>query len=555
MGFIRPATPGFLVTLVATVLLAVVSFSVPLIKSVYFLKASLAVENINGDITFGTLGYCMDIAGNNTCSKASVGYQLDINQLVGDNTAIQIPEVAVKWLTYALVLHIVAFGLAAVAALFGLLAHVREMAMTCFSSCISGFAATVALAAFIFDIALFFIAKSRLNSVAGGSASIGNAVWITLVSWVLLFFSGCFYGIGRCCIKRRPRNDWAKDGNPAGGYGDQMRLDAVKAEADRKARQNQGEVGLPSFQEYDPSQPLKAKVYGDEVYTDDEESVPYRDTQSISTAGQAGMGSYGRRPSQTGYAGGGYVQGARGTRAVDEYNNSSTYPPQAPQRQGSTYTQTSSSAYSQPTTAHGPSNAYPGLAAAAIPPVPRDPSPNAYYNQDPYAPQAYGHTAGGNSYNNTAPQQYTSYDPYASQPGSHYQDPPFNPSAFNTAAAIPASSSQSPYTNPYTSQPPTAHQPERSYTLGGGGYGDNVVPPTQNTDPYYSGHYQGSSSQSPPPLNTSVMAMPSHTSPVKGPRGARTSMIASPPPSTYAEGPPTYESGPSGAPGRWGTKG
>ncbi|KAH7914749.1 pali-domain-containing protein [Hygrophoropsis aurantiaca] len=548
MGFIRPATPGFLVTLVATILLAIVSFSVPLIKSVYFLKASLAVENINGDITFGTLGYCLDIAGNTTCSKATVGYQLDINQLVGDNTALQIPEVVVKWLTYALVLHIVAFGLAGVAALFGLLAHVREMAMTCFSSCISGFAATVALAAFIFDIALFFIAKSRLNAVSGASASIGNAVWITLVSWILLFFSGCFYGIGRCCIKRRPRNDWAGKDGPGGGYSEQMRLDAVKAEADRKARQNQGEVGLPPFQEYDPSQPLKAKVYGDEVYTDDEESLPYRDNHSASTAGQAGMGSYGRRPSQTGYAGGGYVQGARGTRAVDEYNNNSTtYPPQPPQRQGSTYTQTTSSVYSQPTTAHAaPTNAYPALATAAIPPLPQESVPNSYHH-DPYGPQAYGHAAGGTSYNNAAPQQYSGYDAYSSQPESHYQDASYNPSPYNAASAIP--SNQSPYANPYTS-----HPQDRSYTLGGGGYGDSFVPPPQNADLYYANQYQGSSSRT-PPLNTNVAAVPSNPSPMKGPRGPRTSMIASPPPSTYSEVPPTYESGPSGAPGRWGTKG
>lgn len=75
-SLIRPATPGFVITLAATVILAVVSFSVPLIKSVYFLKASLAVDNLNGDITFGTLGYCMSIDTSTTCSNATVGYQL-----------------------------------------------------------------------------------------------------------------------------------------------------------------------------------------------------------------------------------------------------------------------------------------------------------------------------------------------------------------------------------------------------------------------------------------------------------------------------------------------
>lgn len=76
MGIIRPATPGFLVTLVATVLLAVVSFCVPYLKSVYFLKASVSVSGISGNITFGTLGYCLELTNGTTCSSPKVGYEL-----------------------------------------------------------------------------------------------------------------------------------------------------------------------------------------------------------------------------------------------------------------------------------------------------------------------------------------------------------------------------------------------------------------------------------------------------------------------------------------------
>lgn len=76
----RPATPGFLVTLAATILLAVVSFSVPWFKSVYFLKASLSVEGIDGTITFGVLGYCLELSNGTTCSKATVGYKLGASQ-------------------------------------------------------------------------------------------------------------------------------------------------------------------------------------------------------------------------------------------------------------------------------------------------------------------------------------------------------------------------------------------------------------------------------------------------------------------------------------------
>ena len=76
MGCLRPATPGFIVTLVATALLAVVSFCVPYFKSVFFLKASISVSGHNGTITFGTLGYCLELSNGTTCSTPSIGYQL-----------------------------------------------------------------------------------------------------------------------------------------------------------------------------------------------------------------------------------------------------------------------------------------------------------------------------------------------------------------------------------------------------------------------------------------------------------------------------------------------
>src|SRR5882762_4050235 len=104
----------------------------------------------------------------------------DINALLGNDTKIQLPNVVVKWITYCLVLHIVALALAAGSAVFGLLAHIREMSMTCCSTCVSGFAAAVAMIAFIFDLALFFLTKARINS-AGGNAAFGNAIWLTVI--------------------------------------------------------------------------------------------------------------------------------------------------------------------------------------------------------------------------------------------------------------------------------------------------------------------------------------------------------------------------------------
>ncbi|KDQ63160.1 hypothetical protein JAAARDRAFT_29164 [Jaapia argillacea MUCL 33604] len=607
MGIIRPATPGFLVTLIATILLAVVSFSVPYFKTIFFLKASLSVEGLNGSITFGTLGYCLELSNGTTCSKPSVGYELNVNQLLGNNLPVQIPVVVVKWLTYALVLHVVALILAAISSLFGLLAHVREMSMTCFSTCISGFAASIALIAFIFDLILFFVAKSRMNSVQGGSATMGLGIWLTLAAWILLFFSGCFFGIGKCCISRRPRSTWEKkDDNrwnppaagavpPANRYDEELRLEAVKAEADRKARQAQGEGGLPAFHEFhqenDPSQPLKAVVDGDHVYLEDQyPHQPYRDTDvesnrtGVSGPGVVGAGAYGRQPnrqpSRNEYAGG-YAQGPQGSRAVDEYYSptrnqqpSQSYPPQ-PRRQGSGATQA--------TTGYTPST----YTNAASPPMPNTQPLNQYLApgrqyppQEQYPERAFGHTAGGTSYHSAASQvqaESTFYDPYAAR----HQEPSYNPDTYNATAMLASAPSRSPpphspaptslynphAANTYYSPPhsPPSQQLERSYTLGGGGYGANVVPALHDQQPSYvqgygqsnqdaaaaylpySGEQQpyyshpGTSAHTTPapvPINTNVAGQSGPTSPIKGPRSPRRTVAS---PVQYEDSPPGYE--------------
>ncbi|KAF5346338.1 hypothetical protein D9758_011507 [Tetrapyrgos nigripes] len=246
---IGPATPGFLTTLVATILLGIVSFCVPYVKSVYFLEAAFSVGGQNGTITFGTLGYCLHLNNGTTCSDPKVGYELDINTLIGNETRIDIPDVVVKWITSALVLHIVALVLAGGSTVFGLLAHVCQIVGTCCSTCVSGFSATVALLAFIFDIVLFTIVKKRINDV--GSATTGNAMWLTLAAFLLLLFTGCFYAFGSCCIpsgggssgRRKSRNDVEAGSYPNSSLQrksedlrhDQIRMQAVRAEADRQA--------------------------------------------------------------------------------------------------------------------------------------------------------------------------------------------------------------------------------------------------------------------------------------------------------------------------------
>lgn len=261
------------------------------------------------------------------------------------------------------------------------------------------------MVAFIFDLVLFFVAKARINAV--GYASIGTAIWLTLAAWILLFFSGCFYTLGRCCLRGRPSGgssympDWMgghrdKEGQDK-GYAEQMRLDAVKAEADRKARQKQGEVGLPAFHE---TQPLTGHVDGHHVYLEGEQNDPQSETQPPATQ-QAFKGGYVPRPT--------------GTRTVDEYYNQpsapssgpNSYPPQV--QQGSRRQRSDHSNYAPSVSQIPPmppvAGGYPAATNYAqynSPMSTSPPPPNqllvppGQYNADPYG-RDYGHMAGGTS--------------------------------------------------------------------------------------------------------------------------------------------------------------
>ncbi|CAE6400800.1 unnamed protein product [Rhizoctonia solani] len=462
MQLCQAATPGFLFTLAATALLAVVSFSVPWFKSVYFLRAAISQSGVSGSVTFGVLGYCLDFNNQVQCSKPSVGWEFDPNSLLGNDLPIQIPNVVVKWITYTLVLHIVALGLAAVSAVFGLLAHVRSLTMSCMSSCVSGTAAAVALIAFIFDLVLFFAVRARVNNVQGGSASIGNALWMTLAAWALLFFSGCAYAFGRCCGSRgssggsgwrRSRKDSERtdDGGKFDRESEHMRLDAVKAEADRKARQlaaPQGS-GLPAFYEYErtPLRREEPQYYEEEVevvvpYTDGPGREPSRASQRsqrTQLSGGAAQAAY--RPNRN------YEPGAPGTRAIDDYYNNiaptaaslaaaNTYPPQPqPQRQPSQPTQRQAS-IGQPhrqASSHSANYDPYGQTQQNVPPVPSIPqgySSPPTRSADPYAampqPQsrvdpylAIAGAIGGT----TAAAGHTGNRGYSTDPYNHQQYP------------------------------------------------------------------------------------------------------------------------------------
>ena len=118
-------------------------------------------------------------------------------------------------------------------------------------------------------------------------------------------------------------------------------MDAIKAEADRQAKQKYKEGGLPSFPE---SQPLTHKESDDFAYEEGNQIVKLPSQAQSPQQGYHDLPAQNQQP-QT-YAGG-YVPGQFGGRAVDDYYN--------PTRQGTIHSQTASnysqSTYSSPTPA------------------------------------------------------------------------------------------------------------------------------------------------------------------------------------------------------------
>lgn len=352
-----PQTPGTLVVLAAAVLLVLVSISTPILKTFYFLsadvEATVSSVTLKGNIKLGVFGYCIVLGSQDACSPVTLGYALDPNSLLSlpEETNLGISSAVLKNLTYVLILHPIAAGLAVLAVIFGLLSHIHEFSRTCWTSFFASLATTVALIAFVFDIVAFSIAKSKIVEAAtnavGTNAQLGLNVWLTLAAWVALASSSCFFCVGRCLIRKRRRQQRDADQlRPIAdqAFADQMRYDAIEAEKAReqKIRLNPPPSGLPAFAEYGNEHirheeiPLNRFNVEEETYSDHHALLaprvsvgPYGSSTSLTGVGVG----YGRRPSDPRYApSGSYPEPLHGQHAshASLYSQASYSQPQPP---------------------------------------------------------------------------------------------------------------------------------------------------------------------------------------------------------------------------------
>ncbi|WVN90222.1 uncharacterized protein L203_105458 [Cryptococcus depauperatus CBS 7841] len=502
----RNATPGLIACLVASVLLAIVSFNTPLLKSLNFLKASYSNGSLQGELTLGTLGFCHDTGQRMTCTGPQVGYEFDPNVVFGVSL-FDIPKTITKYLTYILILHVVALAFAVIATIIALFAHSPTFPLLCLAIWMAGIASTFSFLAVIFDLAMFYIAKARINKVAGASAEIGICVWLTLASWIILALSGCFFGIGNCCGSCRSNQE---SGDPKRKYGNnfdrddeedyKMRMMAIDNERQRKAKQEQD---LPSFQELTP-----LKDDGEEQYLIEHSVVPAQNhDQNLARNGSVlqGVGvGYGRRTPRTHTPASDYTVQSQNPYVWGQSGYQNIQPPAPAMRRLSGATSAGD---------------FVGVGAGSAgvqqpPPVPAQQYGGNYADHN-YQEQSYGlygdqynhntaQYAPKSDYNSSYASQATQqpYDPYTQ---TNYYDP-YNPSS--NAVPAPALTMPQPTTTlmpvPQTSSQPSAHTTFYSTTNSSDSYDPGSL--ARHTDPY-SGYEDSSGATLPQNAGTGLRGM------------------------------------------------
>ncbi|WVQ94884.1 hypothetical protein IAU59_001969 [Kwoniella sp. CBS 9459] len=184
---VSPAFPGLALAFAAMALLIFASISPPAWDKVDFLH----VNSPSGEVVYGVFGYCIK---GGACSRRALGYDLTLPG-VSDVT---LNSKVLHNLTYTMILHPIAGGLAFFALVFGLLGIcAASRVATVFMALTAALAALVTLVVFVIDMVLWNVLKNRLQD-AGYSAGLGNANWFTVGAFAALAFSMCTSACGAC---------------------------------------------------------------------------------------------------------------------------------------------------------------------------------------------------------------------------------------------------------------------------------------------------------------------------------------------------------------------
>merc|ERR1711939_1263880 len=209
----------------SVVLLVIVSVGTPVWDSIAFLTADIPEE-----LRLGMWGYCLG----SDCTAAKLGYSLDNFQNFDNDNLGDLAGTVVSGLTYALILHPIAAGIALIALFFALCNNIVTGIL---GSLVAFFAFLVALA---IDLGLFVTTKSRINDQYGaGTADYSIALWLTLAALVLQLLAACTV----CFVSRS--NKRRRDREASGARDIEMK-NANRASYDNNAGYGNGTTGAPT---------------------------------------------------------------------------------------------------------------------------------------------------------------------------------------------------------------------------------------------------------------------------------------------------------------------
>ncbi|EMR63686.1 putative ph-response regulator protein [Eutypa lata UCREL1] len=228
-GFIHHI--GSFLLLVATVLLIVTSISAPTVHNLSMLRIEIDGSVANRDnpvITLGTFGWCVQntmASGEDNCSRAKVGYDPTaiVEEVLDPSDGVDFSDYASdssRALTYVMVLHPVAAGLAFISFLLALGAGIVGSLLAALVALLTFLVTLVALVCDFVGLALVRHAVNDANNNSNNSSSssdrtisamYGSAAW-TLLAAAICVFLGMLVVFFTCCSARIHRRREARGG-------------------------------------------------------------------------------------------------------------------------------------------------------------------------------------------------------------------------------------------------------------------------------------------------------------------------------------------------------
>ncbi|MCJ1249791.1 hypothetical protein MMC30_007017 [Trapelia coarctata] len=214
---------GVIFLLIASILLLVTTISAPVIKDIAILKVMLTnyTDIRNSSVIFGTFGHCiLDVPPITTdqdyCYPRTVGYApAKIMAEIEGTGFSQSASASADGLTYVMILHPIACGIAFIAFLLSMGAGVVGSLL---GAVVAALAFILTLIVMATDFACFGIIKDHVNSDGTGShAYYSVGMWTVLAAMILLFF-GMFIVLFTCFSARKEKRRGATYKNGGDAY-------------------------------------------------------------------------------------------------------------------------------------------------------------------------------------------------------------------------------------------------------------------------------------------------------------------------------------------------